>query len=348
LDSSYSMAHMWLGLVLDATQGPKAAFEEYRAAHRSDPLHPVINGNLARALAQMGRYDDARSYLQRSEQANPDSSTLRMHLSWLDSYYGRHDESVRWALSATENSDKAADKMRMLLAISFATMGDIDRATSFLAEGNPETISKQDFDVRAIVLFAGGEYSRLLNLAKARIAHHSEQDADYAGLSELAWSGVAQIAQGDHAAAASDLSDFLVNAKPKHLEAPRHITILGLLAYSYDQVGDPQRRDEFIARSLEVYERERVRGWASPAFHAAIAGTYALQGDREAAVDELATAARQGWRDHYWMQVDPRFTALRGDPDYEASVSVMRDDLDAMLERASEIVDAQLTAKNQR
>ena len=47
LNRNNSMAHMWLGLALLRTTGPRAALAEYERALASDVLHPVINYNVA-------------------------------------------------------------------------------------------------------------------------------------------------------------------------------------------------------------------------------------------------------------------------------------------------------------
>ncbi|MBT8135860.1 MAG: hypothetical protein KJO54_02475 [Gammaproteobacteria bacterium] len=342
LDSSYSMAHMWLGLVLDRTQGPLAAVTEYRAAYRSDPLHPVINGNLAGALARMGEYEQARRYLQQSEAANPDSASLRVHLSWLESYYGRLDEAVRWALGVNRSQQELAEKTQPLLATSFATMGDLNQAMTYLGAQDPATESARAFGARAQVLFAGGEYARLLTLASSRIEQKPADDE--IAVTERIWSGIARMAQSDYAGAIVDFEAVLDFAAKKGLDAPVHIDTLGMLAFSYGKLGNTVERDSHLALSQEVLERERQRGWNSPAFRVAAAGTFALQGDSRRALAELAAAIDSGFRDYHWLSFDPRFENLRDESQFQQSIAGVRSELDRMLGRSTELIKATVAA----
>lgn len=347
LDSSYSMAHMWLGLVLDQLQGPSAAFTEYTAAHRNDPLHPVVNGNLASALARMGRFNEAQSNLQRALDANPDAGRVRMNLAWLAANYGRYDEAVEWLLPQMEGAGgKSAEDVRAILSMTFVALGDYERAAGMLAHGDPRSESENAFHARAYLLFSRGAYERLIELVETRAASPAAADMHVKLPGRLAmWRGLAELRQGSFDRAVASLEQFLEASDSKaKIEPPERLRLLGVLAHAYRQLGDDASAQRQLERSESIARRAVGQGWASPDFQAALAGHYAMRGDRERALIALERAVDQGWRDLWSFEHDPRFISLRGDADFSRTRARVQTAIDSMRTRATRLVDAQLAA----
>lgn len=344
LDVSYSMAHMWLGLVLDRVQGPAAAYTEYSAAHSSDPLHPVINSNLASALGRMGRFNEAQRNLQRALDANPEAVRVRMNLAWLAGTYGRFDEAVEWLLPEMISADgKAADDARAILSMNFVAMGEFERAADMLSQGNPQTETENALHARAYLLFIRGEYDRLIDLVELRAG--GDPEPGYKAPSRLLmWRGLAELRQGNHDRAVQSLEGFLTADDGHKIEPPERLRLLGVLAHAYRELGD----EAGAMRQLELGEATARRavgqGWASPEFQSALAGHYAMRGDRDRALLALNRAVELGWRDLWSFENDPRFESLQGDAGFARSLGRVRTEIDTMRTRAIELVDAQLAA----
>lgn len=342
LDASYSMAHMWLGLVLDRVQGPASALAEYEAAHRSDPLHPVVNSNLASALGRMGRYAAAEEKLRRALDANPQKPNLRMNLAWLASNYGRYDEAVEWLLpEATVRDGAGVNDARAFLSMYFTSLGDLQRAEALLAHSDPAAESGHAFNARAYLLLTRGEHDRLIALTESRAESGRETRKQPARLAF--WRGLAELRQGNHDRAVASLESVLGD-DVKHLDAPERLRLLGIVAHAYRRLGDEAAAVGYLERSTAIARRAVGQGWASPEFQAALAGHYAMQGDRDRALLALERAVDLGCRDLWMLENDPRFESLRSDADYRQTIARVRDAVVTMRDRAGQLVDARLAA----
>ena len=84
------------------------------------------------------------------------------------------------------------------------------------------------------------------------------------------------------------------------------------------------RVDEAISR-IERAMQLRFHWYRGPERHYAEAAKRALVGDRDGALRMLARAVDEGHAEADWLSRDAAFDALRGDPEFEAIASRMRD-----------------------
>ena len=82
LNQNSPLAHYWLCSVLAALGQPEESLIEGRAAMKLDPLSPVVNATLARALCCAGRYDEAIELSNRNFEVLPDFFFSHWVLGW--------------------------------------------------------------------------------------------------------------------------------------------------------------------------------------------------------------------------------------------------------------------------
>jgi TolB-like protein/class 3 adenylate cyclase/Tfp pilus assembly protein PilF len=96
----------------------------------------------------------------------------------------------------------------------------------------------------------------------------------------------------------------------------RHLTGLGntRMAYVFKQLGQSDEAEKLLNDQIE-----RLQGGSN--YHL-LAQIYALQGDREKALNNLAQYAKHGFRygNHDFILIDPLFERLRDDPEFVAIV----------------------------
>ncbi len=343
LDPSYSMAHMWLGLVLQQLEGPAAAVEEFAVAHRTDVLHPVVNGNFAGALGRMGRYEEAVAHLERALAADPEATAIRLSLAWLASMYGRYDESIEWVLPSIENSPEAeAGKLRAVVSMSLLALGDSDHAAELLGPADLASEDEYTFTARALLLLVGEDYAALDSHVERRLG--TEQGRQKRAW-PLMWRALADVRQQDFAAAVESIEASLSDDHgSRALDAPNRLKLLGLLTHAHRRLGDEAAARAASERGARLAQQAVSQGWASPGFQAALAGHYAITGDRARAMAALDRAVALGWRDLWVLETDPRFVSLHEDADFVAAANRIRADIEVMLSRAAELVAPRFAA----
>jgi len=332
LNPNNSMAHMWLGLVLDITQGPRASAAEFTRAHDIDPLHPVVTQNLAGALATQGDYPEAVAELEAaagSAAAREDRARLLMALASLHAEWDRFD---RAAAAARQSLDAGADETyaRMILGLAFVGVGEFERAEEVLGEfETPEQSKVARFvaELRFNIALGRGDLEALDRLAGDLLAELGDPaEVEKADLPRLVLPGAARIVAGDHLAGAELV---LAALESREIRAPSRVLLLGLAAYGLGRAGDP-RAEEVIGNAREVIAGAREEGWSTPGLVVGEAYLELVAGRQTEALALFDAAADLGWAGYYLLAGHPASAPLLAGPEFAGLAERLKSRVEGM------------------
>ena len=298
-NQGYTLAHVWLGLVLLAQGHYREATARNLQAYRLDPLSPIIVTNAAFDAVRTGDDDAAHARFSAAMEIDPRFPVPYSGMSRLNAVRGRIAEAIEWIDRAIEIAPERAfyRARRGLLQMQLGNVDEAARCIQSAAERAPDNV----FDAELVIALhmAQGDRVRLRNIASgaAGRAFSTCQRA------------YAQVALGDHARAFATygqgqlaarieigqvLNDDWVWRLP-HSVTRAHLRLLH---------GDPDvaRRElrEFI-EAAQALDRESiwngdVQYWAATA--------HALLGDVDRGVEVLRAAVEGGWRHAWWARLD--------------------------------------------
>jgi hypothetical protein len=105
-------------------------------------------------------------------------------------------------------------------------------------------------------------------------------------------------------------------------------------AYTLRKRGESRRAADLVAEA-ERYARDRIAGGDdTPVQRFELAGTAALRGETDPALEWLERSFEAGYRDYGTLELDPIFRSLRSHPRFVRLLDRMRDDVKAQRERA--------------
>ncbi len=338
LNSKYSMAHMWLGIVLQKDSGLLDAYHEFDLAHELDPLHPVVNSNLADALGNMGRYKEAAARINKIIDQDPQSAKGYFAMARLAFQYGHFDQAIDHSRRAQEFED-SKPYARGFEIMSYAALGDFARARELADQLLVAT--QGDLEIAYMISYAYlmmGDIDALAEVAEGYLA--TIDDWRTAELDEharygLIWPGVARVMQGRYEEGAAMLERVLLETELGADPAETSF-LIACLAHAYEESGRADEADALWQQSQAKLEAAHNDGWRRPDLAAARAVVYLAQGRDAEAYSELADAVAEGWR-HYWLAVNwPVFRDHVDAPEMQSVLNTIKSDLDAMRGRVRE------------
>ena len=103
------------------------------------------------------------------------------------------------------------------------------------------------------------------------------------------------------------------------------------------RMGQPERGEQLLNKSLDIISKAASQS-DSYGFGIQRAMIHALQGDTESALDSLRRTIDAGWRETWWMYlgIDPSLDSIRDEPEYQAMLKEVRDDMAAQRRRLEE------------
>ena len=104
LNQNSPLAHYWLCSVLAALGQAEESLIEGRVAMKLDPLSPVVNATLARALCCAGRYDEAIELSNRNFEVLPDFFFSHWVLGWAHEQLGDLETAIDHYRKAAKDS----------------------------------------------------------------------------------------------------------------------------------------------------------------------------------------------------------------------------------------------------
>ncbi len=293
LNPSLAVAHMWRYLALDRLGRKQEGMAALERAFLLDPLSVTLQYNRGFELSRRGRHAEARAQYEALIAQAPDSPM---------GYQGLADAAFQagdWALSL-QNWKQAMDRspdnpnFRQAYVGVLLSLGLLDAARPLAG----------DAYFRATLLLRSGDYPALFaDMAFQLQAHPDDAWLRFeAGWYELL---VGDAARGREllAAAHAGIADAERYAMPYCSPAIE-------MAHALMQLG---RRTE--ARTLADQCRQRLalsrhQGLVNITETYLAARLAALDGNTDAALDELETAYAQGWRE-WWSARDPLLAPVR-------------------------------------
>jgi len=332
LNSNYSMAHMWLGLVLDKVAGPADALREYRRAQAIDPLHPVINSNLANTLGVTGHYEEARASLINVSEANPESDVALFQLSRLHADYGRLDDATRVALDDLAAGDNALG--HLALAWSLMALGEFERAEPHLDAAGGRLSHKNDsIGARALLLGAQGRHEELAAMFADVSADltREEFEADPPRAVALVWSGYSALLEGRYQAAAERMERGRDLLASYGASAQDLLPIYSSIGVAQEADGQSAAAAVTLREGIALGDKALAKGWDYPQLHAWLALLLQMDGQEQEAMHRLRVAVDSGWRDYLLIAWHPAMVEWMQVAEFEELVTRIRVDLDRML-----------------
>lgn len=333
LNPNYSMAHMWLGLVLDGSAGPAESMEEFRRARQLDPLHPVVIRNLARSYASTGRFRDAERLLLELRDLDPREPAVNFSLSRLYGTYGRLAEAARWAWWGVGESSNGINELGLSLAM--LPLGQFDRAEKFLLAAERGLGEKKEvLWARMDLYLAQGRSEELVRFSNSI---GSEADDPMVRAGALVWSGVAGIISGDPGAGTERLEEGLETSQHWDMTPDDRLRFGTLLAFGYRELGDSSRAEESLARAREEARAARAAGWDVPQLAAWEAVAYYMAGRLNEARSTLQAAVDHGWRNYIPLMSFPPAAGFFAEPELGALMGQVREDVIRMASSVEEL-----------
>ncbi len=350
LNPQYSMAHMWLGLALQKDAGLQSAYREFKAAKELDPLHPVINQNLADALGNMGRFEDAAARIQKVIEQQPGSARGYFALAKLTFNYGKFDETIRLLDGIEDDDEDYSAYARGFTAMSYAALGDFERARSLIDALLTESPDNYELaNMAAYGYFMMGDMAAVGSVTDGTlksIGDWKTAELNYKERLALIWPGVARVMLGDFDEGAAMLERALLSEPGLHADPAEMTFLLSSLAYAYEQTGRVAEAERLWQQSLDRLARATGDGWARPDFAAARAMVLLAQDRDEEAYEALSRAVTAGWK-HYWFTVNMPVIRDNMDlPQLRALMSEVKSELDVMRNRLDERVTRAAATSN--
>ncbi len=318
LNPNYSMAHMWLGIVLNEMSGPSAALVEYQRAIDRDPLHPSINFNLAMTLGQNGQYEEAVSRLRESLAAEPDNEKAFFAVEALNLTYGHFDEAARWAMKGIREYDYGTSYLSMAKALMY--LGQFDRASQYLDEAESRTHEMEMFGARAEFFYTSQQFDKLADLAETL-----EVTDKQAG--RMIWTGVANVSAGLVSKGADELREGLAEADSMAMPPEDLMFLMSIQAYAESSSGDSEAAATTRARALAISTDAGDQGWVTPHIDAITALLLSMDGRESDAMAKLRSAIDRGWRDYWSANAHPAFKQMQENPEFRKLIEEVKRDL---------------------
>jgi TolB-like protein/Tfp pilus assembly protein PilF len=309
LNQGYTLAHVWLGLVLLAQGHYREAAARNLQAYRLDPLSPIVVSNAAFDALRAGDDELARSRFSAAIEIEPRFPVPYSGMSRLNAVRGRIREAIEWIDRAIDIAPERAfyRARRGLLELQLGNVEEAAQCIRSAQERAPDNVF--DSELVLAMYMAQRDRARLEDVAtgKAGRAFTVCQRA-------YAW-----VVLGDHAQALAtyELAPTTARAEVGQVlnddwvwRLPHSVTRAHLRRLAGEQARADEELRAFIAAADSLIGPEVWNGdvlyWAATA--------YALLGDLEKAVATLRSAVDGGWRHAWWARLDWNLDEHRHDP----------------------------------
>ncbi len=280
LNPGYHMAHMWLGSTVAMQGKVKDAHQHYLMAYRLDPLHPVINQNMAMSFATIGDYESAKTVLDKLDPRFDSGKRLNYMRLYLAQQLGDFATLRTLAQQSLADNDQS---IRMAgyhaLWTMHSRLGEEQAANDYLARAQSEADLDYEFRLHVGRKLArdgaAAEFSALMQSAP----EHFRQKAQ---LESRALEGILLIATENYDKAASVLETAMTKAADTGHPASELLNISHLL-YAYEQLDNAERKSYWLQRGNEVIARAVDAGYGQIEFITEVAFFHAAAGQAEEA-----------------------------------------------------------------
>lgn len=342
LKPNYAGAWSNLGFALVRQSHLEEAANAYARSETLDPLNASLNFNIGALRMLTGRFADGLEYFKTVLKIAPERTRTENAIAYWSINFGRFEEAARWSKRAAEREPESPATYS-LLAQLYGSLGmweqSLEAASKAFAAA-PERafylsgVASQYFrvgDHARLAKFVNDEYAKIDPLAPS--GHSPMNRIRYF------WHGVLAILEGDYLQAVADLTDAAGGEEGIANAVYDQISTLKYLALAYRRQGLDEKADALLEQSLGLSREAFDQGWATPAIFYRTAQIHALRGDTDSAVQLLREAVDKGWRSAAELEVDPLWSDVQGNAEFQNIVMAVNDDIRQQRQKVTQLLD---------
>jgi TolB-like protein/DNA-binding winged helix-turn-helix (wHTH) protein/Tfp pilus assembly protein PilF len=333
LSPSNALAASYYGNILAGLGRPREALLQFEAAARLDPYSIDTLIGLGGVLQDVGRPDDGLKILLRVLEIDPARADAHLMIGALFARsYGRLDLGLPWFERAASLDPSDVVAMDWLVTLNW-DLGRLDEARRWRLElhrrldgrieGWSHTVTDAEVDPAAAA-----------ELARRALVADPHDEAALALLVEADFAAQRpEQARRRYERAHPEWAGATAGATALDRRKDPFLSLLGY-AETLRQTGD-RAHAGLIAAAVERSVREVPR--LSPSgYYLADVGAHAVRNDKDAALDALEAAEREGWRGPGWRYARdraPALSSIRGLPRFDAVFERIERDMDVQRRR---------------
>ena len=331
LSPNYPVLLHWYGLTERFFIGnPERGLELYMRAVELDPLSPIIQGNLSGALAELGRFEDAKDRADIILEVDPDFVYGYSHFAFMNWYVnGDFAEAIRWSNRSIEMNPRGMQTLG-LRALMHLDLDDPAATENWIRR--MEEIDPDQF---------------WPTYAMARLHYYrgeAEQAQPYAYRAVNQWPPFwydislpcyPELVDDDYPAYIARMSrkfpDLVSNADVAMNTLNFHHAIN--LGHIYLNTGREDEGTQLLDK-VAMYIRTRpMLGWVG--YQTSDAEILAIRGQTDEALTALESLVKAGWRANwrYLLEQNPNLDSLKNEPRFEAVIATLEADTSAQRAR---------------
>jgi TolB-like protein/Flp pilus assembly protein TadD len=340
LSPNYAMAHHWYGLLLSTLGRFDEAVIQLQQALELEPLWPNIGDSLGSALINAGQFEEGLAQYERVIRLSPTDPSVYDSIGILNwTVFAQLDKAVTWFSQAVK-LESGNPNLGALLGVLYLDLGDVAQAEYWLkqsiAVGAVSTWPNVGIAMLHTYRDEDGQALHSANQAMQAVPVHG---SDPRGR-RLALSLVRNAElKADRAAEARALYQThypaLLNDNKPVIDLTNYRQAIDL-ALVLTKAGEQERADDLLDRSLAFVQGMFRLGTRGSGI--ADVQILALQGKSEAALTAFRQAVDEGWRQFWWYYAehDPNLDSIRNEPEFQAMMEEIRDEMTEQLERVHE------------
>lgn len=330
LNPSFARAHGWLAVVNYIKGDFRAAQARLERALGFDPMNPVLHNNLAIFSAFRGEPDEAIRTIDAFRAFHPDPPAyLGTSIAGILDLFGQYDRAARVALGL--DPDSTEPSFNYAAANAYLNLGLLDDVEHqiLLAESD-RLIGSGTLSLRWGLHRSRGDDAALSRLA-ARL--RQESNSTYGDPARWPRGAVLNVGRqfslvGEHRLAV-EFFDLIEREPLGTIDYQSVIDELDGLLFHAHSLFALEREDDgrrFAGDTLEILAAMDRQGYGElpDLMHLKALG-HALLGERALAVAGLRRAVSRGWLRHWQLKSDERWSALRGEADFEQLMADIHD-----------------------
>jgi TolB-like protein/DNA-binding winged helix-turn-helix (wHTH) protein/Tfp pilus assembly protein PilF len=335
LNPNYATTYYWYGvLLLRKLDRAEEALPMFLKAAELDPLSGMILLSVGVTLESLGRFEEALAWYEQSLELDPVLDGINGRIGFYHwTVTGKLDQAVVWYRRAA-SLDPEQPFFATTLGAIYLDLGDSDKAEYWFERSialRPER-SAADIEMSFLHLYRGDEPAAVEQARKALTVFPGNSEA-------LLLLRNHELSSGRYAKARTLLEknnpDLLSDDDPK--VGTMNLGDAVNLAAVLFKTGEKERANLLLEKSLQhIQTKPRLGKNGYVLFDVEI---FALQGEKQKALAALRQAIDEGWRRYWWynLKYEPDLVSLHDEPEYQAMVAEIEDDMAAQLERVREM-----------
>ncbi len=338
LDPNATDTYLWLGNNLAMRGRHEEGDALYQAALRIDPLHPVINGNIAVHLSRLGRFAEAEAALLRMlEMPRPSQMAFRAMAGFYRDV-GRQADAMAILLRQIEQQPRSEPLIRTLALIEICLELGMTDAAQYWHE---RILALPDgfVDPRLAVGFYAemqGRYAEAVDHIYAAVERYPDGFRSLSEGARVAY-GIAAIRADRYEQGIDILKSTSAYQSITEARITSRTSMFMALVRAHAAVGGADEAAALLEKLEDAFAAADARGEIAVGGKQYQYGLIAMLGNRhEFALDRLRAAIDAGWNDYRRLMRSQIWAPLRDDPRFRAEAERAR----ASIEEQRRLVDA--------